>query len=154
MMKKNEGKSCENLVIKSCSPKSFQIKSEVSKNFYPGYITTDRVTYRSLKDFTKQNRKKQTVAETLMWNALRNRKLIFKFRRQHAIGKYIVDFVCLEKKIIIEIDGDYHIENKQAVFDKTRSNDLEFSGYRVLRFSNDNVLNNLSAVIQKIKDHL
>ncbi len=86
-----------------------------------------------------------------MWNVLRNKKLGKKFRRQHLIEKYIVDFVCLEEKLIVEIDGGYHDNKDQKEYDTGRSEELHSLGYDELRFTNEEVLKNLEAVIETIK---
>lgn len=94
-------------------------------------------------------RSNMTDAEVQLWQALRMRQLIeARFRRQHAIGFYIVDFCAPWKKLIIEIDGGQHAE--QAVYDVKRTAFLEQKGYRVLRFWNHEVLGNLDGVLEMI----
>jgi len=98
-------------------------------------------------------RKRSTKAEKLLWQALRNRKFHgLKFRRQHSIGPYIVDFVCIEKKLVIELDGDYHeyVEAK----DKRRQHYIESKGYTVIRFVNDDVLEDVEALLFAIAQEL
>jgi very-short-patch-repair endonuclease len=108
-----------------------------------------------LSDFAKQNRKNATEAEDKLWQEVRNRKIDgFKFRKQHPIAGFIPDFVCLEKKLLIEIDGGYHDEVMQKKFDDARSEWLKTNHYTLLRFTNDEVLNQLPVVLQKIKDTL
>jgi very-short-patch-repair endonuclease len=98
-------------------------------------------------------RKHMTDAERLLWQYLRDRQLGgHKFRRQHPIGPFIVDFVCLEKKIVIEIDGSQHINNKRA--DNKRSDYLYNKGFRVLRFWNNQVLQEKQAVLSMILSSL
>jgi very-short-patch-repair endonuclease len=75
-----------------------------------------------------------------------------KFRRQQPIGPYIVDFVCLEKKVIIEVDGGHHNEAKVSVNDDDRAKWLSSEGYRVLRFWNNEVLNDTGSVMERIKE--
>ena len=102
-----------------------------------------------LKTFQKSLRKRATDAEQLLWHYLRNRKFYgFKFRRQHVLQGYIVDFVCLEKKLIIELDGGQHVE--QAEYDTTRTAKFEQEQFQVLRFWNDDVLKNISTVLEVI----
>lgn len=105
-------------------------------------------------ELAKQNRKNPTEAENLLWQELRNRKLNGeKFRRQHPIDQFIVDFVCLDKKLIIEVDGSVHDKTKQE--DQDRTNILEQKkGFKVIRFSNDEVLNNTESVLELIKSSL
>jgi len=99
----------------------------------------------------RQLRKNMTDAERKLWNILRNRNLGVKFRRQEPIGDYIVDFVCYEKKLIIEIDGGQHCEDKR---DKIRDRWLENQGFKVLRFWNNEVLSNIEGVVEIIKKNL
>lgn len=95
----------------------------------------------------------QTDAELLLWQKLRNRQLLnTKFRRQHVIGRYIVDFVCLEKKLVIEIDGSQHIE--QQLYDQQRTRYLVARGYEVIRFWNTEVLKELDSVLDVIYSRL
>lgn len=121
----------------------------------PGYITNDYKQWMFLKDFAYKNRKDSTDAEDAMWQEVRNRKVKgYKFRRQHPIKGYIPDFVCLEKKLIVEIDGGYHNTEEQKKFDEFREKWLNENGYQMLRFTNEEVLNNLSQVIDKLSDAL
>lgn len=94
-------------------------------------------------------RKNLTDAEKKLWANIRKRQINgLKFRRQQPIGNYIVDFVCYEKKIIIKIDGGQHIENEN--FDLKRSKWLEGQGFEVLRFWNNEVLENTQEVLDFI----
>lgn len=87
-----------------------------------------------------------TKAETLLWSRLRNRGLeSFRFRRQHPIGIYVVDFVCEAERLIVELDGGQHATCISA--DEARTNWLEAAGYRVIRFWNNDVLQNLAGVL-------
>ncbi len=93
-------------------------------------------------------RRQATDAETRLWFALRDRRLGgFKFVRQEAIGSYIVDFVCRERKLIIEVDGGQHAENAR---DRMRDGTLTAAGYHVLRFWNSDVLSNTDGVLSTI----
>ena len=103
--------------------------------------------------FSKANhlRKNMTEAESVLWEKLINKKLLgYKFRRQHPISIYIADFYCHKLKLIIEVDGKYHATTEQQKSDLNRSNDLEFQGLKIIRFSNNDVLNNLPQVLKKI----
>jgi very-short-patch-repair endonuclease len=94
-------------------------------------------------------RKNMTDAERVLWQCLRNRQLAgYKFRRQKPIGSYIVDFVCIEKKIIIEVDGGQHA--LQQEYDSERSDYLKRKGYKILRFWNHDVLKEKDAVLDRI----
>ena len=90
-----------------------------------------------------------TDAEQLLWRYLRHRHLFgWKFRRQHEIGHYIVDFVCTEAMLIIELDGGQHAE--QVEYDERRTQYLQTVGYRVLRFWNNDLLANIESVLEVI----
>jgi leucyl-tRNA synthetase len=115
-------------------------------------FTSDAKTWNTLKDNARENRKEPTEAEDKFWQAVRDSTLSVKFRRQHAIGSFIVDFVCIEKKLVIEVDGSIH--NKQKREDEERTKIIEGQGFRVVRFSNDQVINSLSEVLQKVKSDL
>jgi very-short-patch-repair endonuclease len=98
-------------------------------------------------------RHNQTEAESKLWQALRAHQTEdVHFRRQHAIGNYIVDFCAVRRKLIIELDGSQHLE--QAEYDQQRSQFLQSKGYRVLRFWNSDVMNDLNGVIGVIQDAL
>lgn len=94
-------------------------------------------------------RKEPTPAERKLWAVLRNDQLGVSFRRQHAIGNYIPDFVCIKRKLIIELDGGQHLE--QAEYDAQRTEFLESQGYRVIRFWNNDVINDINGVIRQIQ---
>jgi isoleucyl-tRNA synthetase len=116
-----------------------------------GWKTANPLSYELLKKFSKENRLKPTQAEEILWNELSGKKLEgYKFRRQHIIDDVIVDFVCLKKQLVIEVDGDYHNSNEQKQHDEARTQLLAFHGFTVIRFHNDEVLNNLQSVISKI----
>jgi ATP-dependent helicase HrpA/adenine-specific DNA-methyltransferase len=101
----------------------------------------------------KALRRQLTDAERALWSRLRNRQLDdHKFRRQVPIGPYVVDFVCFEQKLIIEIDGGQHAENIEQ--DLSRTEWLEQEGYRVIRFWNNEVLGNTDGVLQAIEKAL
>jgi len=97
-------------------------------------------------------RESQTHAEEVLWEELRNKKLGVKFRRQHPIAKYIVDFYCYKFKLVIELDGEYHNNKQQKSNDDFRTQELRSLGLKVIRFTNAEVLNNLSGVIKSIRE--
>ena len=102
-----------------------------------------------MQDLAKELRKKGTPAERALWEHLRGRHLSgLKFRRQHPITTYIVDFCCKELKLIIEIDGKIHLKQKEQ--DAYREEWLKAHGYEIIRFTNEQVLNNTHEVLQKI----
>lgn len=92
-----------------------------------------------------------TDAEKRLWKHLRNSSLGVKFQRQKPIGRFIPDFVCLEKKLIVEADGSHHLESE---YDAERDAWLEGQGFRVLRFWNSEILENTFGVLEKIQDVL
>jgi very-short-patch-repair endonuclease len=93
-------------------------------------------------------RKEITPAERKPWTLIRNDQLGVNFRRQHATGKYIPDFVCIEKKLIIELDGSQHLEQEE--YDKERTKYLNSLGYKVIRFWNNEMANHVDVVILAI----
>ncbi len=94
-----------------------------------------------------------TETEDLLWQALRNRKCNgLKFRRQHPFEEYILDFFCLEKKLVVEIDGEYHLLKDQREYDENRTAFLEESGLKVIRFTNEEVKSELSKILEEIKN--
>ena len=93
-------------------------------------------------------RKELTPAERRLWSRLRNDQLGVSFRRQHAIGNFIPDFVCIKRKLIIELDGSQHLEQK--TYDEERTAFLKSNGYKVLRFWNNDVVNDLDVVLNVI----
>jgi len=121
----------------------------------PPFITSDASTWKTLKPFARENRNEQTAAEKLLWANLKNRNISdCKFRRQHSIGSYIVDFVCIEKKLVIEIDGDYHLDEEQKKYDQLRTEFLNDSGFTEIRFSNEDIQKNISTSLSKIREYL
>ena len=102
-----------------------------------------------LKKFQKSLRLSQTDVEHFLWYHLRNRNFNgYKFRRQHMIQGYIVDFVCLEKKLIIELDGSQHAD--QISYDIKRSLKLENDGFKVIRFWNNSIFSDIEVVLETI----
>jgi very-short-patch-repair endonuclease len=96
----------------------------------------------------RELRQQQTDAERLLWGGLRAGRLGgFKFRRQHPIGRYYVDFVCFEPRLVIEVDGDHHPE--QAAYDREHELSLEGENFQILRFSNREVLTELVNVVEQ-----
>lgn len=98
----------------------------------------------------REMRHPQTPAEATLWRVLRNRQTGFKFRRQHPIYRFIIDFYCAEAKLLIEIDGTSHLESNQKEYDQVRTEYLEELGYKVIRFTNDDVRYNIKGVAGEI----
>ena len=111
--------------------------------------------FAGLVELARELRKKQTPAEALLWEMLRNRRLLgFKFRRQHQFGDYIADFYCHEAKLVIECDGAAHEPNEQWHHDQERDAYLIAQGLWVLRFSNEQIVNDTENVLEKIAAYL
>jgi 5-methyltetrahydrofolate--homocysteine methyltransferase len=105
-----------------------------------------------IRQFARELRQPLTPAETTLWQVLRNRNLSFKFRRQHEIEFFIIDFYCAEVKLCIEIDGESHLIKEQQEYDAVRTEYLESLGRTVIRFTNQDVQYNINAVVQEILD--
>ena len=118
------------------------------------YQTADPALYQLLKDFSRQNRNHPTEAETLLWEYLSANGLGVKFKRQHIIGDYIADFVCLSHKLIVELDGGYHQLACQQISDAQCTQWLEAMGYRVIRFTNQELFNDINKVLETIEENL
>ena len=105
--------------------------------------------YPPILERARELRQPQTAAEQKLWSALRNRQLGgFKFRRQHPIDRFIVDFFCHECALVVEVDGDSHVT--QVEYDHARSEWLNDRGYHVVRFTNQEVERQLPAVLEVI----
>ncbi len=111
-----------------------------------------RVGVKELRGLARSLRKSSTDTETYLWRRLRNRQIGWKFRRQQRIGKYVVDFACLDKKLIIELDGGQHAMDPAD--DKIRDEWLRGEGYQVLRFWNSEVLSEIEGVLERIRGAL
>ena len=118
------------------------------------YELAERQLYPLLKSDAIEMRKNPTEAESVLWTILRKKQLGVKFHRQYVIETYIVDFVCLEKQLIIEVDGKYHFTEEQKRWDMQRTETLNNLGFEVLRFLNEEVLLATDEVINKIKNTL
>jgi len=111
--------------------------------------------YAGLKKRASELRKTQTPAEEVMWELLRNRQVAdLKFRRQHQIGPYIVDFFCNDLSLVVELDGEVHSEATQAKKDKKREAYLRSQGFEVLRFDNKHFLDNPESALKEITSRL
>jgi PncC family amidohydrolase len=123
---------------------------ERSKGHYR-YETADPMIYGLLKEFVAEQRSRPTEAEKVLWEILRGKKLSgYKFRRQHIIHSYIADFVCLPKKLIIEVDGLFHQLPENAISDTTRTIELNAHGFQVMRFTNDQILHDPDNILNEI----
>jgi 5-methyltetrahydrofolate--homocysteine methyltransferase len=106
-----------------------------------------------MKERARFLRKNQTPAENALWYALRNRKFYgFKFLRQHPAANYILDFVCLEKKLVVEIDGEVHLHQQE--YDIARDDYLNSAGFKVIRFWNHQIFQERDKVLKQIYKNL
>lgn len=114
------------------------------------YVTSpDR--YGLLKEYARENRAHPTLAEQVLWERLRNNQLGHKFLRQYPILDYIVDYICRDEGLVIEVDGAYHCERDQQEDDAVRQRYIEGMGYHFLRFSNEEVLYDTENVLSQIE---
>jgi leucyl-tRNA synthetase len=125
--------------------------SEKEIDDLPEYYTAKIQEWNANIGKAKEMRHEPTEAEDYLWQQLRGQKLGFKFRRQHPIGSYIPDFVCLSKKLIVEVDGGYHSQIEQKDYDEKRTIYFNGEGYTILRFSNEEVLVSTNSILEKIE---
>ncbi|MBQ3628376.1 MAG: DUF559 domain-containing protein [Bacteroidaceae bacterium] len=118
------------------------------------YQTADPMLYMRLKAYSKEMRRFATEAESILWEYLRAKQLGKTFKRQHIIGDYIADFVCLESGLIVELDGGYHQLPEQQINDELRTEWLEKHGFRVIRFKNEELVTNIDHCLEIIKASL
>jgi len=157
-MKKAIGQPCFSLAdfIAPCPPKGeFRSESLTFDNHTLSEKNTEQTAdphiYSLLKTYVQDHRNNATQAEEKLWQLLKNKQLEgFKFRRQHIIGSFIADFVCLSRQLIIEVDGLIHQLPENQLSDKDRTEWLESNGWRIIRFTNEDVLNNEQDTLNKI----
>ncbi len=116
--------------------------------------TARNSTYKLFKELSQQHKDNPTHEERILWQMLRADKTGYHIRRQHIIDEFIVDFVCLKKMLTIEVDGGYHNTPEQKEYDAARTKYLSDNGFTEIRFTNEEVRNNINAVIEKIKNKL
>ncbi len=110
---------------------------------------------KNIVENAKELRQRQTKAEEILWQFLGNKNINgLKFRRQHYIKNYIADFYCSEKMLSIELDGGIHLNKEQIEYDEFRTKVLNELGITELRFTNEEIIENVTAVINKIKSEL
>ncbi len=132
------------------SKKDFVPFGEREKKFQ----TAGLENYNLLKQFAKENRAHPTDAERVMWELLRDKAEGVKFRRQHIIGNYIADFVCLSHQIVVELDGRYHLLEGQQQSDKERTEYFTSLGFHEIRFSNEEVLQDTDRTLDRLLDFI
>ena len=157
--KKSLYEAVEIIVSKFLSPTLSKGKGDIMENRTDekvqklGYLTGGNYSHLSLEK-AKKMRKIPTNAEKILWAELKSKSLDYKFRQQHLINDFIVDFVSLSKKLIIEVDGEYHFTQEQIKLDSERTSILNELGYKVIRFKNKEVTDSISSVLEKIKAEL
>jgi len=129
-------------------------KGKERERIYYKYQTARPSTYALLKTNQQERKKQTTEAEQMLWLHLKGKQLGLKFRRQHIIDEFIVDFVCIGKRLVIEVDGKYHNTTEQQEADEMRTQILEELGFMVIRFTNEEVLADIDRVLLQIKQQL
>ena len=137
----------------NATDETIDMVSEVISDGKFGYMTSGD-NFHFLEQKAKEMRENMTEAETVLWEALKSKHIGDKFRRQHIIGNFIPDFVCLSKRLVIEVDGGYHTDDTQQGLDEGRAEELKQLGFEVIRFTNEEVLNNLDKVVHQITEKL
>jgi very-short-patch-repair endonuclease len=154
--KKSLYEAVETIIAKFLSPslskgEGDEIVSSVDKL---GYMTGGNYSHLLIEK-AKEMRKQPTHAEKVLWMELKSKSLEdYKFRQQHLIDDFIVDFVCLSKKLVVEVDGEYHFTEEQIQLDNYRTITLNKLGYKVIRFTNEQVVKSISEVLKEIKKEL
>ena len=162
----------KNLLLQGCELQAYPKSFPKGKDFQPtpnpflkegecmsfakvfGAHTADSMQYDLLKANAIENRKNPTEAESVLWDMLKGNNIGYHFRRQHIILDYIVDFICLDKGLVIELDGGYHNDPEQKEYDAQRTVHLQRLGYTELRFKNEELLCDPVSVIGKITETL
>ena len=125
--------------------------SPKERGIRPGYITTSAENWKILQPIAKDFRHNPTEAENKLWQAVRRNSTGYKIKRQQVVDGYIADFICIEKRVIIEVDGGIHLSSENKKRDEERSRILETQGYEIIRFTNEEVVDNIDTVLKKIK---
>ncbi len=107
-----------------------------------------------MKNFAKELRQNLTPAEAILWTYLKNKKIGYKFRRQYVIQNYILDFYCIDLKLGIEVDGGVHLDIINQINDEFRENNLTKLGVKIIRFSNNEVYEDIDLVMQNINNEI
>ncbi|MDP2693174.1 MAG: endonuclease domain-containing protein [bacterium] len=109
---------------------------------------------KNLKKIRRKLRKDSTKSEIILWNKIRNKAFGYKFRRQHSIGNFVVDFYCAELRLVVEIDGYIHGEEFKKQLDEKKENFLLNNDFKILRYMNEQVLFELDSVLQDLSNNL
>ncbi|MFV5690588.1 UvrD-helicase domain-containing protein [Flavobacterium sp. LT1R49] len=154
--KKSLYEAVETIISKFLSPALSKGKGDgiVNRVDKLGYMTGGNYSHLLIEK-AKEMRKQPTHAEKVLWMELKSKSLEdYKFRQQHLIDDFIVDFVCLSKKLVVEVDGDYHFTEEQVELDNNRTITLNKLGYKVIRFTNEQVIKSISEVLKRIQEEL
>ena len=151
---RSEGAEMVFLLSPSPSPQERGVNTTQSENIRKPWQTTDAERWNLLIDIAKNFRSNQTKAEDALWHKVRAKKIGFKIRRQHIVDRFIADFICLEKGVIIEVDGGIHDSVEQKEKDALRTEILNENGFDVIRFSNEEILTDIGSVIDQIIEYL
>ena len=138
-------------------PVKGKVKSSLSREDLgrsTAWMTADPTEYGLLKENARTNRKNMTEAESLFWSLVKGNAMGQRCLRQHIIGDYIVDFLFRKSGVVVEIDGGYHFTEEQRINDAQRTKWLENRGYKVIRFTNEQVLCDTDNIIKKLKKRL
>jgi len=138
--------------LKQQTPSNSPKGGESAGGNIPNYYTTDKQMWKLLHEKAVAMRNNPTPAENVMWQILRKHGMEYHFRRQHIIENCIPDFVCLEKSLVIEVDGDIHDYQKEE--DEERTMFLNSKGFTIIRFRNEEVIGDVDNVAKKISDTL
>jgi len=149
--KKSLYESVETIISKFLSPALSKGEGAETKKL--GYMTGGNYSHLLIEK-AQEMRKSPTNAEKVLWSEIKSKSMGNKFRQQHLIGDFIVDFVCLSRKLIIEVDGDYHFTDEQIQLDNERTIALNQLGYKVIRFTNNDILKNIHSVLSAIQQEL
>ena len=116
---------------------------------------TEIYNKNAIKEIRKTLRKRATETEKILWRHLKQKKFCgIRFKRQYSVGSYVLDFYCPKFRLAIEIDGGYHLKKDVQQYDKIRQENIENVGIKFVRFSNEETLNNIENVLQKIEENL
>jgi leucyl-tRNA synthetase len=148
----SQGRGGENAALPFPEGEGLGVRTEAGTEDIEIHISLEK--WRGLIERAKQFRHEPTEAEHLLWTALRDKKTGHKIRRQHIIKGFIADFYCLATRTIIEVDGGVHNTAEQREHDEYRTSVLQESGFNVIRFTNEEVLNDVEGVTKKIRTYL
>jgi len=119
-----------------------------------GYSKREVDFRRAIVLRARQLRRSSTQTEKILWNQLKGKKLGYRFRRQHPLGKYIFDFYCHRAKLVVEVDGEYHFSESQKSLDLEREKEIKSWGLTIVRIRDEEIMNNIEEVVERIQSNL